>query len=79
MNKPYIKTQRLAALFALGAVLFNYPLLALFNRAVMVAGVPLLYLYVFPRCSAAHWVKGVNASQCIHRRKRLRRTRSASG
>ena len=47
MNKPYIKTQRLAAVFALGAVLFNYPLLALFNRAVMVAGVPLLYLYVF--------------------------------
>ena len=47
MNKPDIKTQRLAALFALGAVLFNYPLLALFNRAVMVAGVPLLYLYVF--------------------------------
>ena len=46
MNKPYMKTQRLAALFALGAVLFNYPLLALFNRAVMVAGVPLLYLYV---------------------------------
>ena len=47
MNKPYMKTQRLAALFALGAVLFNYPLLALFNRAVMVAGVPMLYLYVF--------------------------------
>ncbi len=47
MNKPYIKTQRLAALFVLGALLFNYPLLALFNRAVMVAGVPLLYLYVF--------------------------------
>ncbi len=47
MNKPYIKTQRLAALFALGAVLFNYPLLALFNRAVVVAGVPLLFLYVF--------------------------------
>ena len=47
MNKPYMKTQRLAALFALGAVLFNYPLLALFNRAVVVAGVPLLYLYVF--------------------------------
>ena len=47
MNKPYIKTQRLAALFALGALLFNYPLLALFNRAVVVAGVPLLYLYVF--------------------------------
>ena len=47
MNKPYIKPQRLAALFAPGAVLYNYPLLALFNRAGMVAGVPLLYLYVF--------------------------------
>ncbi len=47
MNKPYIKTQRLAALFVLGCLLFNYPLLALFNRAVVVAGIPLLYVYVF--------------------------------
>ncbi|MCK0505990.1 hypothetical protein [Aromatoleum anaerobium] len=47
MNKPNIKAQRLAALFVLGGLLFNYPLLALFNRTGMVAGVPLLYVYVY--------------------------------
>lgn len=47
MVKPNIKTQRLAVLFVLGNLLFNYPLLALFNRATLVAGAPLLYVYVF--------------------------------
>jgi hypothetical protein len=47
MNKPNIKAQRLVALFLLGAVLFNYPLLALFNRSGSVWGVPVLYAYVF--------------------------------
>ncbi|MBI2307461.1 MAG: hypothetical protein HYU78_09170 [Rhodocyclales bacterium] len=47
MNKPNLKAQRLAALFALGSLLFNYPLLALFNRADLFAGVPLLYVYVY--------------------------------
>lgn len=47
MNKPNAKSQRLAALFLLGNVLFNYPLLALFNQPATVAGIPLLYVYVF--------------------------------
>ncbi len=47
MSKPNAKGQRLIALFLLGNVLFNYPLLALFNRPVSLADVPLLYLYVF--------------------------------
>lgn len=47
MNKPNIKTQRLFALFVLGGLLFNYPLLALFNRAALLGGVPVLYVYVF--------------------------------
>lgn len=47
MSKPNIKAQRLAALFVLGNVLFNYPLLALFNRPVMLGGLPLLYVYIF--------------------------------
>ena len=47
MSKPNAKGQRLVALFLLGNVIFNYPLLALFNRPVSVAGIPLLYLYVF--------------------------------
>lgn len=51
MNKPNLKTQRLAALFVLACLLFNYPLLALFNRPALLDGVPLLYVYVF-----AAWV-----------------------
>ncbi|MGH8355084.1 MAG: hypothetical protein ACRERY_16385 [Pseudomonas sp.] len=47
MNKPNIKAQRLVVLFLLGAALFNYPLLALFNRTGLVWGVPVLYAYVF--------------------------------
>ena len=47
MNQPSLKGQRLAALFLLGVLLFNYPLLQLFARNDMVWGVPLLYCYVF--------------------------------
>lgn len=39
--------QRLVALFALGWLLFNFPLLALFNKAETVFGIPVLYAYLF--------------------------------
>ena len=39
--------QRLAALFALGFLLFNYPMVAVFDRPAMVLGVPLIYAYLF--------------------------------
>lgn len=39
--------QRLAGIFLFGWALFNYPLLYLFNRPLAVAGIPLLYAYVF--------------------------------
>jgi hypothetical protein len=47
MSKPNIKGQRLAALFLLGNVLFNYPLLSLFNEPRLVMGIPVLYAYIF--------------------------------
>ncbi|HEY0846062.1 MAG TPA: hypothetical protein VGE12_11900 [Noviherbaspirillum sp.] len=47
MNKPNVKGQRLIALFLLGNLLFNYPLLALFNRPDTLFGIPVLFLYVF--------------------------------
>jgi hypothetical protein len=47
MNKPNVKGQRLVALFVLGNLLFNYPLLALFNQPDTALGIPLLYVYVF--------------------------------
>lgn len=39
--------QGFVALFALGCLLFNYPMLELFERPVLVAGVPLIYAYLF--------------------------------
>ncbi len=47
MMRSRLVAQRLAALFLLGCLLFNYPLLALFNRDAEVLGIPLLYAYVF--------------------------------
>lgn len=47
MIGPGIKGQRLVALFLLGALLFNYPLLNLFAGGGRILGVPLLYAYVF--------------------------------
>jgi len=39
--------QRLVGLFLLGCLLFNYPLLALFNVRASIGGIPLLYAYLF--------------------------------
>jgi hypothetical protein len=38
---------RLAAIFMMGCVALNYPILSLFSRRTTVAGIPLLYAYVF--------------------------------
>ena len=42
-----LKGQRLIALFILGCLLFNYPVLSLFNVPADVFGVPLLYAFIF--------------------------------
>ena len=47
MDNFEIKAQRLVALCMLGVLLFNYPLLALFNVAATVFGIPVLYAYIF--------------------------------
>jgi hypothetical protein len=47
MMRSSMKGARLVAIFLLGVLLFNYPLLALFNRAVIAFGIPLLYAYIF--------------------------------
>ena len=41
------KSQRFVALAMLGLVLFNFPILALFNVSGTVLGVPVLYAYIF--------------------------------
>lgn len=39
--------QRLVAAFLTGALLFNYPLLSLFDRAEPFMGLPMLWVYMF--------------------------------
>ena len=39
--------KRLVALFLLGCVLFNYPILSLFNLEIPLFGLPLLLVYIF--------------------------------
>jgi hypothetical protein len=47
MHRRILTGQRLVAVFLGGCVLFNYPLLSLFDRGASLFGIPLLYAYVF--------------------------------
>lgn len=47
MRRPGLGAERLIGLFLIGAVGFSPPVLTLFNKTLLVAGVPLLYLYLF--------------------------------
>lgn len=39
--------QRLVVVFLIGAMLYNYPVLSLFDRAALFLGVPVLFVYMF--------------------------------
>lgn len=47
MQRRILTGERLVAVFLCGCVLFNYPLLALFDHPTDFFGVPLIYAYVF--------------------------------
>jgi hypothetical protein len=47
MRRSELTGPRLAAVFLLGAVLLNYPILSIFAAPIGVAGIPLLYAYLF--------------------------------
>ena len=47
MTDPETRGQRFVALCVLGIVLFNYPVLALFNVPGTLFGIPILYAYIF--------------------------------
>jgi hypothetical protein len=59
------KGQRLIGLCLLGFVLFNYPILALFNVPAFLFGIPVLYAWIF-----AAWAVLIAAmARVIERRK----------
>ena len=47
MTRESINGRRLVGLFLLGVLLFNFPLLSLFNRPALVWGIPVVFLYLF--------------------------------
>jgi len=47
MSDSETRGQRFVALCMLGIVLFNYPVLALFNVPGTLFGIPVLYAYIF--------------------------------
>ncbi|NBC01928.1 MAG: hypothetical protein GVY15_13860 [Bacteroidetes bacterium] len=51
-----MKRQRLIALFVLGFLLFNYPVLSLFSVESVVLGLPVLYLYLFCAWGGFVWL-----------------------
>ena len=53
MIKAPLTGQRLVALFLLGWVLVNYPILSVFDVPRAWFGIPVLYLYVFGVWAAA--------------------------
>jgi hypothetical protein len=57
------KGERLVGLFLLGCLLFNFPMLALFNVGATVLGVPLLYAYLF-----AAWALVITISAVVMHR-----------
>jgi hypothetical protein len=61
MQRTNARNERLVALFLLGLLLFNYPLLTLFNVPRIVLGVPLLYLYLFAAWAAVILIAAVVA------------------
>ena len=49
MPRPSLRNERIGALFLFAVLLFNSPLLDIFDAGpdVAVAGIPLLYFYIF--------------------------------
>ena len=47
MHRRILAGERLVGAFLCGCLLFNYPLLSLFDSGTILFGVPLLYAYVF--------------------------------
>ena len=47
MTTEATRVKRLIGLFLLGYLLFNHPIISLFNLPHMVLGIPLLFGYIF--------------------------------
>lgn len=46
MIRSRLSKQRLAALFLLGCIWFNYPVLSIFDKSASIFGIPVLYAWL---------------------------------
>jgi len=59
--KSSLSTEKLAALFLLGVLMFSPPLIAIFDAGVTISGIPLLYIFCSaPGRSASVWPPGLS-------------------
>ena len=63
------KIQRLLVLFIFGCLVINYPLLALFSKAALWFGFPVLYFYLF-----VVWLLFIILIAIVTERKKLPKT-----
>jgi hypothetical protein len=52
MTRPGATRERMMALFVLGLLIFNPPILSLFSSDGFIGGIPLLYFYLFSAWAA---------------------------
>ncbi len=72
MNNFDPKGERSIALFLLGILLFNPPLLSIFGIDVAFAGIPLLYIYLFLAWAAFILLMGLISERGQERRRSRR-------
>ena len=65
MTRDTYKNRRLVSLFLLGCLLFNYPILSIFNLPKMVLGIPVLYLYILCTWALLIFLVGLITSKHI--------------
>ncbi|MEZ4616711.1 MAG: hypothetical protein R2867_14585 [Caldilineaceae bacterium] len=47
MGRQSLTGQRLVAIFLIGTLILNYPLLSIFSTQGLIWGIPMLYVYLF--------------------------------
>ena len=47
MQRKTITSQRLIVIFVIGCLLLNYPLVSIVNKSRLLAGIPLLFIFIF--------------------------------
>jgi hypothetical protein len=47
MTPENIKNKRLFCLFLLGCLIFNHPIISLFNHEIFIFGIPLVFVFLF--------------------------------